>query len=82
MAGASTARLLRPGRRVHARGFAVPVAIAALAVMLALASSSALAQKNQAPPNALQGFSQNRDEPVKIRAASLRLERVFTEEPN
>jgi len=28
-------------------------------------------QKNQGPPNALQGFSQNRDEPVKIRAASL-----------
>jgi lipopolysaccharide export system protein LptA len=27
--------------------------------------------KNQGPPNALQGFSQNRDEPVKIRAASL-----------
>jgi lipopolysaccharide export system protein LptA len=45
--------------------------VAALAVMLALASSSAIAQKNQAPPNALQGFSQNRDEPVKIRAASL-----------
>ena len=31
-----------------------------------------VAQKNQtAPPNALQGFSQNRDEPVKIQAASL-----------
>jgi lipopolysaccharide export system protein LptA len=28
-------------------------------------------QKNQGPTNALQGFSQNRDEPVKIRAASL-----------
>jgi lipopolysaccharide export system protein LptA len=28
-------------------------------------------QKNQGPPNALQGFSQNRDEPVRIRAASL-----------
>jgi len=32
-----------------------------------------MAQKNQGPPNALQGFSQNRDEPVKIRAASLEL---------
>ena len=31
------------------------------------------AQKNQGPPNALQGFSQNRDEPVKIRAGSLEL---------
>ncbi len=27
--------------------------------------------KNQGPPNALQGFSQNRDQPVKIQAASL-----------
>jgi lipopolysaccharide export system protein LptA len=33
--------------------------------------SNAVAQKNQGPTNALQGFSQNRDEPVKIRAASL-----------
>ena len=28
-------------------------------------------QKNQGPPNALQGFSQNRDQPVKIQAATL-----------
>jgi len=28
-------------------------------------------QKNEGPPNALQGFSQNRDQPVKIQAASL-----------
>jgi len=34
---------------------------------------AAPAQKNQGPPNALQGFSQNRDEPVKIRAGSLEL---------
>jgi lipopolysaccharide export system protein LptA len=34
-------------------------------------ASNAVAQKNQGPTNALQGFSQNRDEPVKIRAASL-----------
>jgi lipopolysaccharide export system protein LptA len=27
-------------------------------------------QKNQGPPNALQGFSQNRDQPIKIQAAS------------
>ncbi len=47
-------------------------AVAALAAMLALASSSAFAQKTQsAPPNALQGFSQNREEPVKIKAISL-----------
>jgi lipopolysaccharide export system protein LptA len=27
-------------------------------------------QKNQGPPNALQGFSQNRDQPIKIQAAA------------
>jgi len=36
-------------------------------------TGAAPAQKNQGPPNALQGFSQNRDEPVKIRAGSLEL---------
>jgi lipopolysaccharide export system protein LptA len=48
--------------------------IAIMAVALTFAFSSvANAQKpqNQGPPNALQGFSQNRDEPVKIMAASL-----------
>jgi len=60
---------------------------AAMAAALALGAADAAAQqqknaqpqpqpqpqqqKNQGPPNALQGFSQNRDEPVKIRAASL-----------
>ena len=49
-------------------------AIASLAVAAGLAASAFDAgaqQKNQGPPNALQGFSQNRDEPVKIQAASL-----------
>jgi lipopolysaccharide export system protein LptA len=44
---------------------------AAAAIAVGLAGSSAGAQKNQGPPNALQGFSQNRDKPVKIQAASL-----------
>jgi lipopolysaccharide export system protein LptA len=53
---------------------------AAMAAALALGVADAAAQqqqqqqqqqKNQGPPNALQGFSQNRDEPVRIRAASL-----------
>jgi len=36
-----------------------------------LMCATAFAQpKNQGPPNALQGFSQNRDEPIKIQAAS------------
>jgi lipopolysaccharide export system protein LptA len=33
--------------------------------------AAAPGQKNEGPPNALQGFSQNRDQPVKIQAASL-----------
>jgi lipopolysaccharide export system protein LptA len=53
----------------HWRAVAVVVIVAASAVCAPDASG----QKNQGPPNALQGFSQNRDEPVKIRAASLEL---------
>src|SRR5215470_16220182 len=47
------------------------VAGAAIALACVVCAADAGAQKNQGPPNALQGFSQNRDEPVKIRAASL-----------
>lgn len=47
------------------------VAAAAILVAVGVAGSPAGAQKNQGPPNALQGFSQNRDQPVKIQAASL-----------
>jgi len=49
------------------------VAGAAIALACVVCAADAGAQKNQGPPNALQGFSQNRDEPVKIRAASLEL---------
>ena len=37
----------------------------------AVCAPDAIAQKNPGPPNALQGFSRNRNEPMKIRAASL-----------
>ena len=47
------------------------VAGVAMIFACAIVAPHASAQKNQGPPNALQGFSQNRDEPVKIRAASL-----------
>src|SRR6266480_7645170 len=43
----------------------------AIAVKFAVSGLDATAQKNPGPPNALQGFSQNRNEPVKIRAVSL-----------
>src|SRR5262249_7381180 len=45
----------------------------AIVVASAICSPDATAQNNQGPPNALQGFSQNRDEPMKIRAASLEI---------
>jgi lipopolysaccharide export system protein LptA len=54
--------------RLLLRGPAIGLALAAA---LALGAAHAAAQKNQGPPNALQGFSQNRDKPVKIQAASL-----------
>src|SRR5262245_40592386 len=49
---------------------------AAIALVAALSLSfgagpTVAQQKSQGPPNALQGFSQNRDQPVKIQAASL-----------
>ena len=49
------------------------VAGMAIVVASAICAPDATAQNNQGPPNALQGFSQNRDEPVKIRAASLEI---------
>jgi lipopolysaccharide export system protein LptA len=42
-----------------------------LALTLSIAAGSALAQAPSGPPNALQGFSQNRDKPVQIDAATL-----------
>jgi lipopolysaccharide export system protein LptA len=42
-----------------------------LAAALVFASGLALAQGSKGPPNALQGFSKNRDEPVHIEAATL-----------
>jgi lipopolysaccharide export system protein LptA len=46
-------------------------AVAAVAAVLALASADAGAQQSSGPPNALQGFSKNRGQPVKIQAATL-----------
>ncbi len=53
----------------------VIVSAAALAVGVALvAGSAALAQSTmQGVPNAMQGFSQNRDQPIQIEAASLEM---------
>lgn len=47
---------------------------AALALGIALTAGSAIAQSTiQGQPNALQGFSQNRDQPIQIEAASLEM---------
>src|SRR3954462_14270655 len=51
-----------------ARRLAVGTVMAAAG---AICGPDATAQKNQGPQNALQGFSQNRDQPVRIKAASL-----------
>jgi lipopolysaccharide export system protein LptA len=46
-------------------------ALAALAIAMAAGIAATHAQQSSAPPNALQGFSQNRDKPIKITSASL-----------
>lgn len=52
------------------RGMAIGLALSAL-ISFGTAHAAAQKNQNQGPPNALQGFSQNRDKPVKIQAASL-----------
>jgi lipopolysaccharide export system protein LptA len=59
--------------RRRTRNWFALLVVTGLVVACAVCGSDAMAQKNQGPPNALQGFSQNRDEPVKIRAAALEL---------
>lgn len=54
-------------RRSFARACATPAILAALAVLLTAGAAAA----QNSTPNALQGFSQNRDQPVKIDAATL-----------
>jgi lipopolysaccharide export system protein LptA len=51
----------------------VPVwgGFAALAVTTIIGIAAAPAQQPSGPPNALQGFSQNRDKPIKINSATL-----------
>ena len=45
-----------------------------LAVLMLASASAAPAQQSNAPPNALQGFSQNRDQPVNIKSAALEVQ--------
>lgn len=51
--------------------FAWMIVLALSAVFGASAAAVAQPQAGNAPPNALQGFSQNRDQPIKIDAVSL-----------
>ena len=57
----------RPGMRGQTCAMAVGMT---LAIAATICGFDASAQKNQGPPNALQGFSQNRDQPVKIQSSS------------
>lgn len=50
---------------------AVPVLVLAIATAQAQGQGQGQAQQNKGPPNALQGFSQNRDEPVHIESNTL-----------
>ena len=59
------------GPRLAAAATLALASVLVTTFLLALGSGPAAAQKAQGPPNALQGFSQNRDQPVKIQAASL-----------
>ena len=45
-----------------------------LAALMLASASAAPAQQSNAPPNALQGFSQNRDQPVNIKSLSLEVQ--------
>jgi len=56
------------GRRIVQR-----VAIAAFALALATAGEAGAQSAVQGVPNAMQGFSQNRDQPIKIEAATLEM---------
>ena len=58
-------------KRCIARSRRALVAAAALAAAVTLVGADARAQSSPAPPNALEGFSKNRDQPVKIEAAML-----------
>ncbi|MDH2342507.1 LptA/OstA family protein [Bradyrhizobium sp. SSUT18] len=49
------------------------VSASALVVSLLIASGEAHAQSSASVPNAMQGFSQNRDQPIQIEAASLEM---------
>ena len=51
----------------------VIVSAAALAATVALAAAASAQSTMQGVPNAMQGFSQNRDQPIQIEAASLEM---------
>jgi len=60
------------GNEVTWRELARKLAVASvMTAAVAICGPEATAQKNQGPPNAMQGFAQNRDQPVRIRAATL-----------
>src|SRR5260370_20778433 len=65
-------RMLSPPS-IRIRGFASCACAAALALATIAASKAAAQSTMQGVPNAMQGFSQNRDQPIQIEAASLEM---------
>lgn len=63
--------MARADRRFRTSRIAVHTALLALA--LAVAGEAAAKKSVQAGPNAMQGFSQNRDQPIQIEAGSLEM---------
>jgi lipopolysaccharide export system protein LptA len=66
-------RQIRPHKKISVMVFSSrSLATAALALALIVAGE-AFAQSSASAPNAMQGFSQNRDQPIQIEAASLEM---------
>ena len=61
----------KPARRRGGRDAQCSACIAALLLAVPSPFPAPAAQPSKGPPNALQGFSQNRDQPVHIEAATL-----------
>jgi lipopolysaccharide export system protein LptA len=60
-------------RKIFKSRFAVRAACAAFAFAMLLAGESSAQSTMSGVPNAMQGFSQNRDQPIQIEAASLEM---------
>ncbi len=65
--------MLSPYRSSRIMGIARGVGVSAFALALLIAGDARAQSTVQGVPNAMQGFSQNRDQPIQIEAASLEM---------